>query len=56
MYYKAIKDEESYNYVLRRLNNDIDNEIKEFIDIISNEDSDKHNEWYEEMKDNLEGI
>lgn len=60
VYAKASNDEDLENYIKHALTNDdycyVLKEIKEYVDILSDEDSDEYNDYFEEKESNLESI
>lgn len=61
VFYKAINDNEHYESIVNQLHNEtwfdkILIDIKEYIDILSDDTSDKYNNYFSEMEYNLEGI
>lgn len=60
VYAKASDDENLENYIKHALTNDtycyILKEIKEYVDMLSDEDSDEYNDYFEEKESNLESI
>lgn len=61
VFYKAINDNEHYEFIVNQLHNEtwfdkILIDIKEYIDILSDNTSDKYNDYFSEMEYNLEEI
>ena len=61
VFYKAINDDEHYESIVNQLHNEnwfdkVLIDIKEYIDILSDDTSDKYNDYFSEMEYNLEGI
>lgn len=60
VYAKASNNEDLENYIKHALTNDdycyVLKEIKEYVDILSDEDSDEYNDYFEEKESNLESI
>ena len=61
IFYKAIGNDDKYNNICNTLSNDpsFENtmeEIKEYINMLSDDESDEYQEWYSDMTDCLEAI
>lgn len=61
IFYKAIKDDKKYEEIYKKVSSDIEFnnkmiEIKEYIDTLSDDESDEYQEWYSNMTDCLEAI
>lgn len=61
IFYKAIKDDKKCEEIYKKVSSDIEFnnkmiEIKEYIDMLSDDESDEYQEWYSDMTDCLEAI